>query len=326
MKMKAVVCTVYGPPEVLQITEIEKPVPKPDEVLIKVLATTVTIADFRIRSFTVPSSFWIPARLALGIIKPRKPVLGVEISGEVEAVGANVTRFKTGDTVFAATLATFGGYAQYKCLKENTAIAIKPSNLSFEEAAAIPVGARTALHYMRRGNIASGKNILIYGASGSVGTYAVQLAKHFGATVTGVCSTINLELVKSLGADKVIDYTDGDFTKKLEQYDSIMVVIDKWPFATACKFLKEDGVYMNVTAPLKSFSMMWTSWTTKKKVIPGENPADSQEDLVLLKELAEANILKPVMDRTYTLDNIVEAHHYVGQGHKKGNVAITVKH
>lgn len=322
--MKAVICKAYGPPEVLQIAEIEKPKPKHDEVLIKVRATTVTVADFRIRSFTVPSSFWIPARLALGITKPRKPVLGVEVAGVVEAVGQGVTRFKTGDHVFAATLSTFGGYAEYICLRQNAALAIKPSNLSFEEAAAIPVGARTALHYMRRGNIGPDKSILIYGASGSVGTYAVQLAKHFGATVTAICSNVNLELVKSLGADKVIDYTDGDFTQKLEKYDSVMVVIDKWPFATAMKFLKDDGIYMNVTAPLKSFNMMWTSWTTQKKIIPGENPSDSSEDLMLLKELAEKKILKPVMDRTYTLDDIVEAHRYVGQGHKKGNVAITV--
>lgn len=203
--MKAIACERYGPPEVLKIVEIAKPAPKDNEVLIRIRATTVTVADSRIRAFRVPASFWIPGRLALGITKPRKSVLGVEFAGEVESVGKNVTRFKGGDHVFAATLFNFGGYAEYICINENAAIAIKPKNMSYEEAAAIPIGARTALRYLSAANVTSGQKVLIYGASGSVGTYMVQLAKHYGAEVTGVCGTRNVDLVKSLGAQKVLD-------------------------------------------------------------------------------------------------------------------------
>lgn len=322
--MKAVICTRYGPPEVLQIQDVQKPVPKDNEVLVKVHATTVTVADFRIRSFTVPSSYWIPARIALGITKPKRSILGVELAGEVEAVGGKVTRFKKGDQVFGATLGDMGAYAEYKCLPEDGPIAIKPANISWEEAAAIPIGAGTALHYLKRGNISPGQKVLIYGASGSVGTYAVQLAKFFGAEVTGICSGKNLDLVKSLGADKVIDYTDGDFTKKLELYDMIVLAIDKWPFSVCKRFLKEEGVYLNVTEPLKSFPMLWTAMTTKKKIVVGENSPESAEALIFLKGLVEAGDLKAVIDRRYTLDQIVEAHRYVGMGHKKGNVVITI--
>lgn len=322
--MKAVICTKYGPPEVLQIQDVQKPVPKDNEVLVKVHATTVTVADFRIRSFTVPASYWIPARIALGLTKPKKPILGAELAGEVESIGSKVTRFKKGDQIFAATLSDFGAYAEYKCLPEDGPIAIKPANISYEEAAAIPIGARTALHYLKRGNIKPGQKVLIYGASGSVGTYAVQLAKFFGAEVTGICSGKNLDLVKSLGADKVIDYTDGDFTKKLELYDMIILAIDKWPFSVCKRFLKEEGVYLNVTEPLKSFPMLWTAMTTKKKIVVGENSPESADALIFLKGLVEAGDLKAVIDRRYTLDQIVEAHRYVGMGHKKGNVVITI--
>lgn len=321
--MKAVVCTKYGPPEVLQLKEVEKPVPKSNEILIRIKATTVTVADHRIRSFTVPKSVWIPARLAIGIAKPRKPILGLELAGKVEAVGKNVTKFKRGDEVFASTL-NFGAYAEYKCLPENAQIAIKPPNISFEEAAAIPIGARTALHYLKKGNIQAGQKILIYGASGSVGTYAVQLAKYFGAEVTGVCSHANHEMVLILGADKVIDYTPPDWTRKLEMYDMIFIAVDKWPFSICSKFLKEKGVYVNVTSPLKSLRMLWTSITSKKKLFMGENPPDSAEELNFLKALAESENLRAVIDRNYTLNEIVEAHRYVDKGHKKGNVAITI--
>lgn len=322
--MKVVICSRYGPPEVLRVVEMEKPVPKENEVLVKICATTVTVADCRVRGFRIPASFWVPARLALGLTKPRKAILGVELAGEIESVGKNVRRFKKGDRVLAATLTDFGAYAEYLCLRENGPIAMKPANITFEEAAAIPIGARTALHYLRKAGVAPGKKILIYGASGSVGTYAVQLAKYYGAEVTGVCSKANIPLVKSLGADKAIDYTGTDYTRELEMYDIILLAVDKCPFPICNRYLKDQGVYANITAPLKSLSMLWTSLTTKKKIITGENPRESGEDLEFLKGLVESGKLKPVIDRVYTLEEIVEAHRYVDEGHKKGNVVVRV--
>jgi NADPH:quinone reductase-like Zn-dependent oxidoreductase len=268
-KMKAVVCTKYGPPEVLEIREVEKPVPKDNEVLVKVHATTVTVADFRIRSFTVPPSFWIPARLALGLTKPKKPILGVELAGEIEAIGKDVKQFKKGDQIFADTLTDFGGYAEYKCLAENGPIALKPANATYEEAAAIPIGARTALHFLKIAGIKKGQKVLVYGASGSVGTYAVQLAKYFGAMVSGVCSRANFDLVKSLGADKLIDYTERDFIKQLETYDMIFIAVDKCAFSICNRHLSKEGVYINVTGPLKTLPMLWTSMKSKKKLVVG---------------------------------------------------------
>ncbi|MBK0402807.1 NAD(P)-dependent alcohol dehydrogenase [Adhaeribacter sp. BT258] len=322
--MKAIVCTKYGPPEVLQLQEIEKPVPKANEVLIKIYATTATVADCRVRSFTVPLAFWLPARLILGIRKPKKPVLGAELAGKIEAVGKNVKRFQAGDPVFAATLQNFGAYAEYICLPEAGLIALKPANITYEEAAAIPIGARTALHFLKKGNIQKGQNVLIYGASGSVGTYAVQLAKCFGASVTGVCSGANLDLVKALGADNVIDYTVGDFTQKLEMYDVILVAVDKFPFPVCNRFLKPEGIYLNVTAVVKTLPMLWASLTSKKKIIVGETPPESVEDMNFLKSLVKAGVLKPVLDRSYPLEQIVEAHRYVEKAHKKGNVVVVV--
>ncbi|MFP3122335.1 NAD(P)-dependent alcohol dehydrogenase [Ectobacillus funiculus] len=324
--MKAIVYIKYGSPDVLQLKEVEKPTPKENEILVKVKATTVTVADIRSRSFTVPLSVWLPARIALGFRQPKKAILGTELAGEVESVGKDVKRFKEGDKVFAASLVGFGAYAEYKCLPEDGSVSIKPNNLSFEEAAAIPIGARTALFYLRKANIQSGQKVLVYGASGSVGSYAVQIAKYLGAKVTGVCSTANVELVKSLGADKVIDYTAEDFSSKGETYDVIFEAVDKSSFSACMKSLKKDGTYINVTVPLPGARMLWTKLTSSKKLILGQNSPENSEALNFLKELVEAGKLKVVIDRYYTFEEIVEAHRYVEKGHKKGNVVITVEH
>lgn len=322
--MKAILCEKYGPPDVLKIADVVKPVPKSNEILVRIRATTVTVADSRIRAFRVPKSFWIPARLALGITKPRQPILGVELSGDVEEVGKDVKQFKKGDQVFAATLSARGAHAEYICLPENGPVAIKPHNITYEEAAAIPIGARTALKYVKDGKVGKGTTVLIYGASGSVGSYMVQLAKHFGAEVTGVCSSRNLDLVRSIGADKVIDYSIPGLARKLQMYDIVCDAVDKLDFSLAFRHVNPKGTYMNITAPLKSPSMMWKSATSGKKVKVGENSPETAEALVELRGLVESGVLKPLMDRVYTFDQIVEAHRYVDKGHKKGNVAITV--
>ncbi|WP_091409472.1 NAD(P)-dependent alcohol dehydrogenase [Aquimarina amphilecti] len=323
--MKAVVCTKYGPPEVLQIQDVEKPVPKNNEVLVKVHATSVSAADYRVRSFDIPISFWLPARLMVGLRKPRKSILGMELSGKIESIGKDVKLFKEGDQVFAASLQTFGGYAEFICLREDGPIALKPTNATYEEAAAIPIGARTAFHYLKTiGNIKSEQKVLIYGASGSVGTYAVQIAKYFGAEVTGVCSQANLDLVKSLGADKVIDYEKTDFTKSFESYDIIFITVDKCPFKVCIEALNKNGYYLNIGRPMKSLSMIWTSINSSRKVVVGKNSPETAEALIILKRLVEGGQLQIVIDRKLSINNIVEAHKYVDKGHKKGNVVITV--
>jgi NADPH:quinone reductase-like Zn-dependent oxidoreductase len=322
--MKAIVCTKYGPPEVLQLKEVETPVPRDNEVRIRILATTVTSGDSRMRSFTVPLSFWLLARIALGLRKPKKAILGSELAGEIELTGEDVKLFRKGDQVFAYPGHNGGAYAEYMCMPEDGCLAIKPANMTFEEAAAIPFGGNTALHFLRKGNVRSGQKVLIYGASGSVGTYAVQLAKYFGAEVTGVCGTANLELVTSLGADKLIDYTKEDFTKKGETYDVIFDAVGKSPFSGCMRSLKKEGIYLQaVAAPALMVRMRWTSMISSKKLIGGTASPET-ENLIFLKELVEAGKIKPVIDRCFPLEQIVEAHRYVEKGHKKGNVVITV--
>jgi len=308
--MKAVVYTRYGPPEVLQLTEIPKPTPRDNEVLVKVRATTVTIGDCRMRSFTVPRETWLLSRLYLGVFHPRRPILGMELAGEVESVGKKVTRFKPGDAVFASTMeVNFGGYAEYKCFSETGVLALKPSNLDFSQAAAAWGGSATALRCLQRANLKPGQSILIYGASGAVGTSAVQLARNlFGAEVTAVCSTANLELVKSLGASHAIDYTQDDFTRLPERYDVVFDAVSKYPADRARKALKAGGVYLNV----------------HRDAHAAHNTTQHQE-IHHLKELLEAGTYKPVIDRVYPLEQIVEAHRYVETGHKRGNVAITIQ-
>jgi NADPH:quinone reductase-like Zn-dependent oxidoreductase len=307
--MKAIVYEKYGPPEVLQIKDVEKPIPKDDEVLIRNYATTVHVGDTRMRAFRVPKLYWLPMRLFLGITKPKRIILGMEVSGIIESLGNNVKEFKEGDDVFALTGFNAGGYAEYSSVlaiggdEKNGIVVAKPSNISFEEAAAVPAGALTALKHMQKVNVHKGKKILIYGASGSVGTYAVQLAKYYGGEVTGVCSTSNLDLVKSIGADKVIDYTKEDFTKNGQVYDIIFDAVFKISKSKCEYLLKDNGIFDSSHSKI---------------------PEPKTKDLIFIKELIEKNKLRPIIDKTYPMDQIIAAHKYVDMGHKIGNVVIKI--
>lgn len=323
--MKAFVYENYGPPEVLRVKEVEKPVQGDDEVLIKIHATTVTSGDWRLRSLNVPAGFGLITRLVFGITKPRQPILGSELAGVIEAVGKNVSKFKVGDQVFAFSDVRMGCYAEYKCMPQNGAVIIKPPNLSFGEAAALSFGGTTALDFLRRGKLQQGESILVNGASGGVGTAIVQLAKHFGAHVSAVCSAANAELVKTLGARHVIDYTKEDFTKNGETYDVIVDVAGTAPFSRCKGSLRKNGRLLMVLAGLpEMLQAPWVSIWNTKKIIAG--PASVRtEDLHFLAGLAEAGKYKPVIDRCYPFEQIVEAHRYVDTGRKKGNVIITLE-
>lgn len=322
--MKAIVYSQYGPPDVLTLKEVEKPVPKSNEILIKVHATTVTSGDCRVRSLNVPTGFGLISRLALGVSKPRQPVLGMELAGEICAVGKDVRKFKVGDHVFAFSGTAMGCYAEYKCMPENGRVSLKPSNLTHEEAAALSFGGTTALDFFRRGKLQSGERVLVNGASGGVGTAALQLAKHFGAETTAVCSAANFEIAKSLGATRVIDYTKEDFTRNGETYDVIVDTVGTAPYSRCKGSLKEGGRLLLVLATLpQMLQVPWVSLTGNKKIIAGP-VAERAEDVRFIAELAEAGTFRPVIDRRYPFEQIVEAHRYVETGRKRGNVVVTM--
>jgi NADPH:quinone reductase-like Zn-dependent oxidoreductase len=302
--MRAIVCTRYGPPEVLQLRDLPKPQPKGSEVLIRIAATTVTASDCIVRAFNMPLRLKLPMGAVLGFRAPRNPILGLVLAGEVESAGKDVTQFKPGNQVYAFTAFRFGAYAEYKCLPEKAILGPKPSNLTNEQAAAIPYGGLLALYFLRQANIESSRHVLVYGASGAIGTNAVQLAKHFGADVTGVCSAANVDLVKSLGADTVIDYTKEDFTQNGARYDLIFNAVGKRKAV-----LRTEG---SLTAGGRHIT------------VDDSSPKLRVEDLAFLTDLVESGGLRPVIDRIYPLEQIVDAHRYVDQGHKKGNVVIAV--
>lgn len=328
--MKAIVYTQYGSPDVLQLQDVVRPAPKDNEILIRIRATSVGFGDVLARkfntitprSFSMPFFFWLPARLAFGLRKPRKPILGSEFAGEVEAVGKAVKRFKAGDRVFGYCGPNMGAYAEYLCMPENGIVAHKPANLTYEEAAAVPYGALTALNLLRKVRIERGQKVLINGASGGIGSYALQLAKDFGAEVTGVCSTPRLALVKALGADKVIDYTREDFTRNGETYDLIVDILGKTAFSRAKNSLTPNGRLLYASFKLRHLvQMAWTSRFSRRKIICALS-VEKPEDLVFVRELVEAGKLKPIVDRCYPLEQAAAAHRYAETGQKAGSIVL----
>jgi NADPH:quinone reductase-like Zn-dependent oxidoreductase len=330
--MKAIVWTKYGSPDGLQLKDVPKPIPRNDEILVKVHATSVTAGDRELQRLKLPMMLSFPMRLYVGFLKPKRiTILGQELAGEVEAVGKNVNSYKVGDQIFGTTGFGFGAYAEYICLhaapnEMQGALASKPENITYAEAAVVPTAGFEALHFLRKANVARGQKILIFGAGGSIGTFSVQLAKHFGAEVTGVDSAEKLDMLKSIGADYVIDYGKEDFTKNGVTYDVIIDVVGKNSFSRRLKSLKANGHYFLANAGLSHIIIgKLTSLTSNKKVVLG-SAKQKREDLLLLKELIESGQLKPIIDRCYPLEQVAEAHRYVETGCKKGNVCITVEH
>jgi NADPH:quinone reductase-like Zn-dependent oxidoreductase len=322
--MKAAVYERYGAPEVLALKEVPVPTPAPSEILVEIHATTVTSGDWRVRSLHLPPGFGLFGRLAFGLLRPRQPVLGTELAGKVVAIGERVTKFAVGDAVIAFPGAKMGCYAEYRCIPEDGPIVPKPANLSYDEAAALSFGGTTALSFLRRANVQRGERVLVVGASGCVGSAAIQLAKHLGAEVTGVCSTANVALVRSLGADHVIDYTKQDFTQTNETYDVILDTTNTAGWSRSKRSLRDHGRLLVVLGGLWSLLQApFVSLTTNKRVIAGPAP-ERVEDLRELAHLAESGIYRPVVDRRYPFAQIVEAHRYVDTGRKRGNVVMTL--
>ena len=330
--MQAIIQTAFGSPDVLKVQEVATPRPKANEVLIRIRAINVNFGDMLVRrfntvspsEFSMPTPLWIPTRLTLGIRKPRVKIPGSEFAGTIEAVGEMVTRFKVGDEVFGYRSITMGAGAEYLAMPEDGVLTHKPRNLSFEEAATIPYGSLTAIQLLKKANIQPGQKVLILGASGGIGSYALQLAKHYGAEVTGVCGTSRVEMVKALGADHVIDYTKEDFTQNGETYDLILDVIRKTSFGDCKDSLTSNGIYLLASFKMKQlFQMLWTSLFSKKKVICAL-ASETTENLDIIKDLAESGVINTVLDRSFLMKQVAEAHHYIESGQRTGHVVIQV--
>jgi len=320
--MKAVICKRYGSPEVLKIADVERPTPRGDEVLIEVFASSVTSGDARMRAFTGAAIFWLPMRLAFGLFRPRNPITGMEFSGRVAAIGEAVTKFGVGDSVFGMKIG--GANAEFVAVRETAAIAKKPEALGYEEAAVVPFGALSALAFLRDyAKLKAGEKVLIYGASGAVGVFAIQIAKHLGANVTAVCSNVNVELVQSLGSDMVIDYTEADFTRGSVVYDVILDTVGETSFSRSRRVLAPYGRHVFLVQKLPQLIQAISTFVRPgQRVICGISGGDSQPDLLEISRLIEAGTIKPVVDRAYNLRDIVDAHRYVDTGRKRGGVAL----